>query len=348
MNTFVTILVEHVEGSDQSSLIPSDGCVRLYPVAPVKDGSLLTNRGVGVQLADGRPVDGGVWVWPGRYVVGAAGRRWEVDIPAGHTVEAPFNLATAVPVDPASPLPWAPTAEDLLLVKETAALIESGEFGGDGPGRPGADGVSVLSILDEDGDGTATVTYSDGRSESLPLPRGLQGEPGEDGADSTVPGPANTLAIGTVTTGAQAAATITGDAPAQTLNLVLPTAQPQDTGWRDITAYLAIPAVTSGRILMRRKDDRVTVFLDTVKVDSSKGEARGGNIPIGFLPVFGRVALPVASDRNQYWGSFEVLGGNPAMVRFNPTHAAIPAYSEVSWTTANPFPDPALWPGTPA
>jgi hypothetical protein len=35
-------------------------------------------------------------------------------------------------------------------------------------------------------------------------------------------GPANTLSIGTVSSGATAAATITGAAPSQTLNLVLP------------------------------------------------------------------------------------------------------------------------------
>ena len=47
------------------------------------------------------------------------------------------------------------------------------------------------------------------------LPRGEKGAPGATG-------PANTLAIGTVTKGTEAAATITGAAPNQTLNLVLP------------------------------------------------------------------------------------------------------------------------------
>jgi hypothetical protein len=42
-------------------------------------------------------------------------------------------------------------------------------------------------------------------------------------AGSTGPaGPANTLSIGTVSSGATAAATITGASPSQTLNLVLP------------------------------------------------------------------------------------------------------------------------------
>lgn len=46
----------------------------------------------------------------------------------------------------------------------------------------------------------------------------LAGPKGDDGD----PGPANSLSIGTVESGADAAATITGDAPSQTLNLTLP------------------------------------------------------------------------------------------------------------------------------
>lgn len=45
-----------------------------------------------------------------------------------------------------------------------------------------------------------------------------------------VPGPANTLSVGTVTGGTTAAATITGSAPNQTLNLVLPKGDTGATG----------------------------------------------------------------------------------------------------------------------
>ena len=55
------------------------------------------------------------------------------------------------------------------------------------------------------------------------LPRGEKGAPGATG-------PANTLAIGTVTKGTEAAATITGAAPNQTLNLVLPKGDPGGVG----------------------------------------------------------------------------------------------------------------------
>lgn len=59
-------------------------------------------------------------------------------------------------------------------------------------------------------------------------PEGPQGEKGEKG-DTGATGPANTLSIGTVTTGepgTAAAATITGEAPTQTLNLTIPRGDP--------------------------------------------------------------------------------------------------------------------------
>ena len=61
----------------------------------------------------------------------------------------------------------------------------------------------------------------------------LEGPAGPQGAPSTVPGPtgpANTLAVGTVTDGASADATITGSPPNQTLNLVLPKGDQGDPG----------------------------------------------------------------------------------------------------------------------
>lgn len=66
-------------------------------------------------------------------------------------------------------------------------------------------------------------------------PQGIQGEKGDkgdagrDGIDGE-PGPANTLSIGTVVKGTVASATITGDSPNQTLNLVLPKGDKGDRG----------------------------------------------------------------------------------------------------------------------
>lgn len=59
--------------------------------------------------------------------------------------------------------------------------------------------------------------------------KGDKGEPGRDGIDGE-PGPANTLSIGTVVKGTVAEATITGESPNQTLNLVLPKGDKGDRG----------------------------------------------------------------------------------------------------------------------
>lgn len=69
-------------------------------------------------------------------------------------------------------------------------------------------------------------------------PQGNQGEKGDKGdkgdtgetGERGETGPANTLSIGTVTNGEEASAEITGEAPNQTLNLVLPQGIKGDTG----------------------------------------------------------------------------------------------------------------------
>jgi hypothetical protein len=83
---------------------------------------------------------------------------------------------------------------------------------------------------------------------------GVPGEPGEAGRDGD-PGPANSLTIGTVEAGDVALATITGEAPDQTLNLVLPKGEKGETGptgitprgaWSAETAYSVNDLVTYG------------------------------------------------------------------------------------------------------
>ncbi len=65
-------------------------------------------------------------------------------------------------------------------------------------------------------------------------PAGPQGEQGIQGVKGDT-GPANTLRIGTVTSGAAASATITGDAPNQVLNLVLEKGDKGDAGTKGDT-----------------------------------------------------------------------------------------------------------------
>ena len=70
---------------------------------------------------------------------------------------------------------------------------------------------------------TVFITDKDGITKSVEITDGTDGEKGETG-------PANTLVIGTVVKGDEANASITGDAPNQTLNLVLPKGDKGETG----------------------------------------------------------------------------------------------------------------------
>ena len=65
---------------------------------------------------------------------------------------------------------------------------------------------------------SATATYDTSTNTlALGIPQGKNGDTGATGAT----GPANVLTIGSVTSGSEAGATITGEAPNQVLNLVL-------------------------------------------------------------------------------------------------------------------------------
>lgn len=67
-------------------------------------------------------------------------------------------------------------------------------------------------------------------------PQGPQGERGIQGETGST-GPANTLSIGTVTSGETASATITGTAPNQSLNLVLPKGDKGESGSTETVLY---------------------------------------------------------------------------------------------------------------
>lgn len=101
------------------------------------------------------------------------------------------------------------TYTDTTTAQITLPEGQKGDPGIDGTdGSTGSDGRGVTSIV-ANGDGTATITYTDATTAQLTLPQGD-------------PGPSNTLAIGTVSSGASASASITGTSPNQTLDLVLP------------------------------------------------------------------------------------------------------------------------------
>lgn len=79
---------------------------------------------------------------------------------------------------------------------------------------------------------TSTTDIPVGNLFAMTGPRGLQGQKGDKGdkGDTGSTGPANVLNIGTVASGPLASATITGSAPSQTLNLILPKGDKGDPG----------------------------------------------------------------------------------------------------------------------
>lgn len=82
-------------------------------------------------------------------------------------------------------------------------------------------------------------------------PQGVQGEQGIQGIQGPqgLTGPANNITIGSVTSGETASATITGDAPNQTLNLILPKGEKGESGPQGATGpanTLSIGIVSSG------------------------------------------------------------------------------------------------------
>jgi Collagen triple helix repeat (20 copies) len=105
----------------------------------------------------------------------------------------------------------------------------AGAPGAAGPtGATGATGATgpantlTIGNVTNGGSAAATITgTAPNQTLNLVLPAGPTGAQGPQGIAGAT-GPANTIAIGSVTNGGSAAATLTGTAPNQTLNLVLP------------------------------------------------------------------------------------------------------------------------------
>lgn len=123
----------------------------------------------------------------------------------------------------------------------------TGQTGNAGPSNTLAIGTVSTGAAGSSAAATVTGT-SPNQTLNLTIPQGNVGVKGDTGNT----GPVNTLAIGTVTTGAvgsSASASITGTAPNQTLNLTLPTGATGATGTAGATGpanTLAIGTVTTG------------------------------------------------------------------------------------------------------
>ena len=124
--------------------------------------------------------------------------------------------------------------------EEIQEKVNNGDFNGK-DGTNGIDGKDGINGIDGENGATFTPSVSsDGdlswsNDKGLPNPatmnikgpqgnQGIQGIPGAPGAQGEpgANGPANVLSIGTVESGEEASASITGESPEQILNLVLP------------------------------------------------------------------------------------------------------------------------------
>jgi len=158
---------------------------------------------------------------------------------------------------------------------------DKGDAGVPGPANTLAIGTVTTGAAGSSASSTITGT-SPNQILNLTIPRGDQGIQGIQGAQGVkgdkgdtgatgAPGPANSLAIGTVTTGAagsNASATITGTSPSQTLNMTIPRGNTGATGpaglvwrgaWASATAYAVNDAVTYNGSSYRRTVAGTTV-----------------------------------------------------------------------------------------
>lgn len=99
-------------------------------------------------------------------------------------------------------------------------------------GPQGPAGFSPIATVSKTG-GTATITITDENGTTT-----AQVTDGTNGLN-------NTLAIGTVSSGATASATITGDSPNQTLNLVLPKGDTGSAGADGVTPTFSVGTVST-------------------------------------------------------------------------------------------------------
>lgn len=116
-----------------------------------------------------------------------------------------------------------------------------GDTGVAGPANTIAIGKVVTGT-----DAAATLTgVSPSQTLNLTLPQGATGERGLQG-DVGPAGPANSLSIGQVTKGDEAAATITGTAPSQVLSLTLPKGDKGSTGEAGPYTTIQVGTTTTG------------------------------------------------------------------------------------------------------
>jgi len=131
-----------------------------------------------------------------------------------------------------------------IAINAAGPVADRGDFDSEDPGFTYFGTDTSLLYVRVNGGG-----WSSGSSIAGPKgDKGDKGDTGDAGADGSdgAAGPANSLSIGTVTGGDTAAATITGTAPNQTLNLTLPKGDPGSDGNDGAAASITVGTVTTG------------------------------------------------------------------------------------------------------
>ena len=135
-------------GLEDGEPIPADGTVTLSPIHVVDTDAWVTAAATVLHVRDGDAATASVSA--GRWRVTARSRSWErswvLDLEDGDT---PLNLVSLTPVDPSTPLPWAPTLADLEEIREARQELRDA-IGGGQIGGPIA--------VETDGDGGYTLT----------------------------------------------------------------------------------------------------------------------------------------------------------------------------------------------
>jgi len=222
------------------------------------------------------------------------------------------------------------TTGDTIGVSVSAAN-SPGATGSTGPTGP-ANTLSIGTVA-SGSSASATITgAAPTQTLNLVLPIGATGSTGGVGATgSTGPaGPANTLSIGTVSGGSSASATITGTAPTQTLNLVLPVGATGATGATG-------PAGPSGAVNLA---DETPQPLGTASAGTALSAARADHvhavgsitysslsgIPSTFAPAAHTQAISTVTGLQDALDAKQVAGTYATLVGGTVPSAQLPSY----------------------
>lgn len=231
-------------GEDDTPL-PASGRVEFIPVAHGKyHGSLRAIERVTSQIREGvmTPVELTPAAWSVT-IVPTKGNPWpQMFFELVEGMPEPINLADLLPDliiegekyikgDPGPTIASWEDNEDGTIT----FIMTDGTRVGPGALPVGPPGRGIESISDPDGNSNVVITYSDGTTETV---RAIEGAP------STVPGPANTLSVGTVEGSDEASARITGISPNQVLHLGLPQGEQGPSGNLPVEVSTAPPEDT--------------------------------------------------------------------------------------------------------